>query len=547
MTRWPRRRDRWESAILGGTVIAVAVTILLALSAIRTRRQVHQAALASLTNYLAIALDRYANGIETAMRQSFFPIMPPPDYLGSPDRRDPLPIADMVTMIERLRHDPCRCTVDPRPSEFFRLALTTGTDLAADSTGRPLDRVDPPIAQAIREQADSLRIAGYRFGVVHTASSRGEGLVFFSARTDSVSGRRFAYGFAVPVDQIGPSVFAPTFATTRLVPRHLLGSIPRNAGFVALEVATAAGRIVYSSGPDFPDGPRDALTLPTLRGGVIIQARLNPKLKDLLIPGGVPPAIPLWELGLMGLALALWITIAVLALRAADLARLRTDFASSVTHELRTPLTQIRLAAETILLGRARDEAGERRALTSIVDETGRLQQLINNVLHYSRAERRVTTVNARRLELEPFVTDLVGAFAPIIADHHMTTRVSVPPGLSVMADPDAVRQILLNLLDNAARYGPDEQTIGVSATAAGEFVEVAVEDEGPGIAVADRERAWRPFVRLGQANGSVTGSGLGLAVARELVDAHKGRWRIEGRAGGGTRVVVSFPAGATQ
>ncbi len=547
MTRWPRRRDRWESAILGGTVVALAVTILVAVSAIRTRQQVHRAALASLTNYLAIALDRYANGTETVMRQNFFPIVPPPEYLGSPDQRDPLPLADMVAMIDRLRRDPCRCLVEPGQSEFFRVDLTTGTDVAADSLGRPLDRVDPPIARAIREQADSLRLAGYRFGILQTTTRLGEQFLFFSQRTDSASGRRFAYGFAVPVERIGQSIFAQTFATTRLVPRHLLGSIPRNQEFVALEVATAGGRIVYSSGSDFQDGPREGLTLPTLRGGLLIRARLNPSLKNLLIPGGVPPEIPLRELMLMGLALTLWIMIAVLALRAADLARLRTDFASSVTHELRTPLTQIRLAAETILLGRARDEAGKRQALTSIVDETGRLQQLIDNVLHYSRAERRVTTVNTRHLELRPFVTEIVEAFAPVIADHHMTTRIAVPPGLSVIADPDAVRQILLNLLDNAARYGPDEQTIGVSATAAGEFVDLVVEDEGPGIPLPDRERAWRPFVRLGQPNGSVTGTGLGLAVARELVEAHKGHCRIEGRVGGGTRVVVSFPAGAAQ
>lgn len=185
--------------------------------------------------------------------------------------------------------------------------------------------------------------------------------------------------------------------------------------------------------------------------------------------------------------------------------------------------------------------------MTSIVDETGRLQQLIDNVLHYSRAERRITTVNTRHLELKPFVTGVVDAFAPVIAEHRMTTRINVPPGLSVMADPDAVRQILLNLLDNAARYGPDEQTIGVTATAAGEFVDLAVEDEGPGIPLADRKRAWQPFVRLGQPNGSVTGTGLGLAVARELVEAHKGRCRIESRVGCGTRVVVSLPTGATQ
>ena len=545
MTRWPRHRTGWEWVILGATIVAVAVTVLVAVSAIRGRRQVHRAALASLTNYLAVALDRYANGAETQIRQSFFPIMPPPDYLGAPSQRDPLPMADMVEMVDRLANDPCRCLVPPGQSGFFRLNLTTGEDAAVDSLGRPLVDVDPLIARAVRAQADSLRTIGYRYGFIAATTGQGDQFLFFSQRTDSVSGRRFVYGMAVPADRVGQRIFGQTFTATRLVPRHLLDSIARNEDFLSLEVASATGRTIYSTRQRFQDGASDALTLPTLRGGIVIRAHLNPRLKELLIPGGVPPEIPLRELILMALSLTLWVTIAVLALRAADLARLRTDFASSVTHELRTPLTQIRLAAETILLGRARDRDHERRALTSIVDETGRLQQLIDNVLHFSRAERRLTTVVTQPLPLRPFVAKVVDTFAPLVAGHRMSFRMAIPDGLFVIADPDAVRQILLNLLDNAARYGPDEQTISITARSAGSQVEVAVEDEGPGISPADRARAWRPFVRLKQSQSSVTGTGLGLAVARELVEAQRGRCRIEGRDGPGARVVVSFPVGA--
>ena len=546
MSRWPRHRDRWEWAILGGTAFAVAATCLVAVSAIRGRQQAHRAALASLTNYLAVALDRYANGTETLIRQNIFPIMPPPDYLSTPAQRDPLPIADMVGMIERLQRDPCQCQVAPGQTSFFRLGLTTGEDAAADSIGHPLGTVDPMIAGAIRSQADSLRTIGYRYGFIAAATGQGEQFLFFSQRTDSLTGHRFAYGMAVPVDRIGQWVFGQAFATVRLVPRYLLDSVPSNTDFLSLEAVTRSGRILYASGPAYEEGPSDALVLPSLRGGVVIRARLNPRLKNLLIPGGVPSKLPIRELGLMTLSLTLWGMIAVLALRAADLARLRTDFASSVTHELRTPLTQIRLAAETILLGRTRDRESERRALTSVVDETGRLQQLIDNVLHWSRAERRLTKVVTQRLELRPLVAGIGETFAPLIADRRMTIRPNVPDGLFVQADPDLFRQILLNLLDNAARYGPDDQTITISARVVGPNIEIAVEDEGPGIAPADRQRVWRPFVRLDHPGGPVPGPGLGLAVARELVEAQKGRCRIEGRMGPGARVIVSLPIGAS-
>ncbi len=545
MGRWPRHRDRWEWAILGGTTFAVGATLLVAVSAIRGRQQAHQAAIASLTNYLAVALDRYANGIETLVRGNVFPILPPPDYLSTPDQRDPLPISDMVEMVARLQRDPCRCQVAPGQSSFFRLDLTTGEDAAADSLGHPLGSVDPLVATAIRAQADSLRAIGYRYGYIAATTGQGEQFLFFSERIDSLSGHRFAYGLAVPVDRIGQWVFAETFATTRLVPRYLLDSVRTNPDFLSLEAVTRSGRLLYRSGPPFDDGPSDALVMPSLRGGVEIRARLNPRLKKLLVPGGVPSKLPVRELGLMTLSLTLWGMIAVLALRAADLARLRTDFASSVTHELRTPLTQIRLAAETILLGRTRDRESERRALTSVVDETGRLQQLIDNVLHFSRAERRLTKVVTQRLELRPLVAGIAETFAPLVTDHRMTIRSTVPDGLFIPADPDLIRQILLNLLDNAARYGPDDQTITITAQAVGPDVEIAVEDEGPGIAPADRQRVWRPFVRLDHQGGPVTGTGLGLAVARELIEAHNGRCRIEGRVGPGARVIASFPAGA--
>ena len=124
-----------------------------------------------------------------------------------------------------------------------------------------------------------------------------------------------------------------------------------------------------------------------------------------------------------------------------------------------------------------------------------------------------------------------------------MKLRGQTEHGVIVSADRDALRQVLLNLLDNAVKYGPPGQTITVGTEAAGDRVRIFVEDQGPGIPHEDRQRVWEPYVRLGRAAEEATGgSGIGLAVVRELVSLHNGRTRVEGAPGGGARMVVELP-----
>jgi signal transduction histidine kinase len=112
-----------------------------------------------------------------------------------------------------------------------------------------------------------------------------------------------------------------------------------------------------------------------------------------------------------------------------------------------------------------------------------------------------------------------------------------------VSLDRDALRQILLNLLDNAVKYGPAGQTISVGSEIAGDRARVWVEDQGPGIPRDERQRVWEPYVRLNREAESATGgSGIGLSVVRELVTLHGGRTRAESAPGGGARVVIELP-----
>src|SRR6185312_5447405 len=113
----------------------------------------------------------------------------------------------------------------------------------------------------------------------------------------------------------------------------------------------------------------------------------------------------------------------------------------------------------------------------------------------------------------------------------------------AVPLDRDALRQMLLNLLDNAVKYGPPGQTIVVGSEIAGDRARIWVEDEGPGIPHDDRQRVWEPYVRLSrEAEASTGGSGIGLSVVRELAALHGGRTRAESSPGGGARIVIELP-----
>jgi signal transduction histidine kinase len=491
-------------------------------------------------------MEQFVNGYESLLRQSFVPIMPATDYVEPSGPRDPLPVSDMIGMIARLQRDPCRCMIAPGPSVVFRLGANNADTTVVDSLGRPLPDLDPLVVDVIRRQADSLTQAGWHYGFQVTGTGRDAQFVFFTLRTDSVTGRRYAYGFAIPAARMVERVFQPAFQSLRVIPRHLLGVVSQNDEFISLDLETREGQVLFSTVPAYPDGPSNVLNMPTLRGGLIVRAHLNPRIKDALIPGGIPPRVPVREVGLIGLSLALLIAIAVLGLRVGALARLRSDLASSVTHELRTPLTQIRLAAETVLLGRSPSPEAERRSLASIVDETKRLQQLIDNVLHFSRAERQTTRMRVEPIELRPVVERAADDLAPLVAGRGIVLLVEIPEHLVVQGNANALRQIVLNLLDNGARYGPDRQTITVGAEARDGQVEFWVEDRGPGVPVAERVRVWNAFVRLDRDRESVvTGTGLGLTVVRELVQAQGGGCWIEGASGQGARVVVRLAKGA--
>jgi signal transduction histidine kinase len=217
-----------------------------------------------------------------------------------------------------------------------------------------------------------------------------------------------------------------------------------------------------------------------------------------------------------------------------------------VSHELRTPLAQVRMFAETLLLGRVRSEDERQRSLQIVDQEARRLTHLVENILQFSRGERKAIRLAPVPIDVASQVREAVEAFAPVARARHVVVETVLDDDIVCMVDPAALRQILLNLLDNAVKFGPLGQTVNVALRRSGDRALIVVDDQGPGIPREHRARIWEPYQRLDSAvTAAVAGSGIGLAVVAQLVELHGGRAWAEAAPGIGARFVVEIPIGA--
>ncbi len=328
-----------------------------------------------------------------------------------------------------------------------------------------------------------------------------------------------------------------------------LGSGELGNEVLFLRLTDGAGEEILRRGERYASALRVERTLPEdyLKPleGLTVQAAVDPAAASKLVIGGLPRSRLPVLVGLVVLTAGLLTAAVVMLRRERALIRLRTDFVSRVSHELRTPLTQIRMFAETLRLGRVRDVKERDLALEVIDRESRRLSVLVENVLQFSRADRGVPSLVKERFRIRLFLEALIEEVGPLLFSQGDSAgariRIDADPSIEIEADADAIRQILLNLLDNAAKYGPPSQLVIVGAEAGEGVTRLWVDDEGPGIDPSDRDRVWQPFRRASH-GGEVSGTGIGLSVVRELIEQHGGRCAVNVGDRGGARIVVELP-----
>ncbi len=274
------------------------------------------------------------------------------------------------------------------------------------------------------------------------------------------------------------------------------------------------------------------------RGGSLEHAVAMVRRRNLAIGLGV--------LALLGAAGAV---LATGAQRARGLARQQLEFVASVTHELNTPLAAIRSAGQNLADGIVTDPAHVRRYGALIEQEGGRLSALVVQVLDFAGIESGSRVYAADPVSLGRIVDEVVEELRLVLDQSGLAVTKSVAADLpDVRGDAAALRRVVANLLTNAAKFAASGGcvTLRAARTPDGRAVVLRVEDAGPGIAPAERERVFEPFYRGAAAQRNDTpGSGLGLSLVRRVAQAHGGRVHIEQAAGGGTAVVLQLPASA--
>jgi two-component system phosphate regulon sensor histidine kinase PhoR len=226
------------------------------------------------------------------------------------------------------------------------------------------------------------------------------------------------------------------------------------------------------------------------------------------------------------------------------LERVRTEFVANVSHELRTPLTSIRGYLETLLDGALDEPANARRFLEIAHTHAERLSRLVDDLLQLSDIETGKLVLKLAPLILHDVAADVIAFFEKQATQKRLILRNHVPLDLRMQADWDRLTQILVNLVDNAVKYTPEQGqiTLGASSGAKG-LVNVWVADTGIGIPSTDLPRITERFYRVDKARSrELGGTGLGLAIVKHLVQAHGGELWLESELGKGTTVYFSLP-----
>ena len=427
-------------------------------------------------------------------------------------------------------------------------------DRAAIDDGTGAGRRDAASGTMILARAREYAAQQMIYGAYRTGSGEDETEVFVrifytdAARTDFLA----VLGFTVDLRAAREELF-PKLAADGLVAH--LQSADGGPAF-SLRVEDEHGRQVYASGaasgPVSVERPFPLLFYPVEDIRARMAAGVPARMWKLTITqdgslSSAANAYTRWQnYGLSGLSVLLIGVSLGFALqaraRAAQLSRMQSDFVAHVSHQLKTPVSLLSAVVETLDAVKARSPEKLDTCLGIIKMETARLSHLVQHILELSSL-----TDSARRFEVEivslgPLVRETVDSFAAALAPKGFQIEVQQYAEPTVSADPVAVEQALVNLLDNAIKYSGDSRLVRVRVGASATEAAIEVIDAGAGIAPADQARIFERFYRGPASVQSPQGFGLGLAIARQLIAGQHGRLELESTPGAGSTFRIVLP-----
>jgi signal transduction histidine kinase len=560
----PRLRAAWPLALLIGGLACIVLVLWQAQQSVRSNRALAQQALRGYSSFAAWSFEEhFSESIRVATQE----------VLGGVNMfHETLPIPRAGGLPRLLPRNPaCGCPAPrfgPLPEAY--LGFTLGTDtvgmaynaappgtagwLLDDPTMRlpatasgSASRLDPATQRKVVHELTQLARAplprwGYHFLVEADADSS---LAFVLTRMPTRWGDTIVYAVQYSARAID-SLLAATFDDRDLVPGAIAVK-SSNRELLDAEVRDAAGQILFASGHPAAWTLDAVTTLPASYGGLVIRMQVKPQLAGQLIIGGLPRSrLPLL-LGLLTLAVGLSAIAVVQLGREARFARDRAAFVASASHELRTPLAQIRLVVDMLQLDREKDPQRRESALALVDREVTRLQHLVDTVLRFARGAPPAET-GREMIDVVAEVRSVIAEFAPLAAARGISIVVAATGTPVVALRAGAMRQVLLNLLDNAVKYAGESPVITVSVAASGSGgMRLTVRDHGPGVPPGERSRIWGAFERgAAAAARAAGGSGIGLTVVRDIAEQHGGRaWVADTSSDDGAEFVIEIPGAA--
>ena len=270
-----------------------------------------------------------------------------------------------------------------------------------------------------------------------------------------------------------------------------------------------------------------------------VKPRDENLIKDLIKRRG-------WIYGIASVLLLVAMSLGVVLIlrdiaREKHIARLRSDFISNVTHELKTPLTSIRMYAESLLMGRVKSDQVQKEYLSVVINETDRLKRMINNILEFSKMEKGKPEYFFGNSNLASILKSAIQEMNYWLDKEGFDVVTELDDIIFARVDPEKMKQAISNLLSNAIKYSTDTKKIYVRLYQKSDHIFIEVEDCGIGIAEDKLSRIFEEFYRIGQKE-SISGTGLGLTVVKEIIEAHGGTIKVESEIGKGSRFVVRIP-----
>jgi len=227
-----------------------------------------------------------------------------------------------------------------------------------------------------------------------------------------------------------------------------------------------------------------------------------------------------------------------------SLAKMKTNFVANVSHELRTPLALIRMFAETLEMGRVPSEEKKQHYYKTIMSESARLSQLINNILDFSNIESHNKEYNFKKSNISSLVMQTLDLYHFRFVQKGFTIELDMEDDLpEIDVDSEAVTQAIVNLLDNAVKYTLDEKYIKIILKRKNGNLELSIQDKGIGIQESEQKKIFEKFYRAG--NSLVhnnRGSGLGLSLVKHIMDVHRGQINVKSKPNKGSIFTLVFP-----